>query len=116
MLEESKLHICCQEGQEEGGFGKLQATQLHFRLWVDYGANLPGSHFQAREGGDWKQQVQIYLGQVMHAWIVSYYELSDCGVCLDISKAFGTICGSIVVVTKLVRQGLHKWMIRWMIR
>lgn len=84
-----------------------------FRPWVDYGANPPGSHFKAHEEGDWKQPVQLHQGQITHALIAFYNEMSDCDVYLDISKAFGTISGSIVV-TKLVRYGLHKWMIRWM--
>lgn len=109
LLGESKLHICCQEGQEEGGFGELRAAQLHFRPWVDYGTNPPGSHFQAHEEGDWKQPVQLHQGQITHALIAFYNEMSDCDVYLDISEAFGTISGSIVV-----RHGLHKWKIRWM--
>ena len=36
LLEESKLHICCQEGQE-GGSGELQAGHPPFRHWEDYG-------------------------------------------------------------------------------
>lgn len=50
----------------------------------------------------------------MHALIASSNEMSDCVVYLDVNKAFGTISGSGVVVTKLVKCGLHQWMIRWM--
>ena len=49
LLEERKLHTCCQEGKEGGGgSGELQGGHPPFRHWKDYGANL-GSRFQAHE-------------------------------------------------------------------
>lgn len=33
LLEESKPHACCQEGQEEGESGELQAGHPLFRHW-----------------------------------------------------------------------------------
>lgn len=73
-----------------------------FRPWVDYAANPPGNYFQAHEKGEWKQPVQIYQEQIMHALIAFHNEMSDCVICLDINKAFGTTSGS-TVVTKMVR-------------